>query len=61
MLTKNKALGAIKQHANDFKIFGVKRLGVFGSFARASQNSKSDVDVLVEFTRDKKTFDNLMV
>ena len=31
--------------------FGVKTLGVFGSFARDEANDKSDLDVLVEFER----------
>lgn len=31
--------------------YGVKRIGLFGSFAREEQNSKSDVDIVVEFGR----------
>ena len=40
------------------KRFGVKRIGVFGSFARGEQKDISDVDILVEF--EKPTFDNFM-
>jgi len=29
--------------------FGVKRIGIFGSFARGEEKRTSDVDVLVEF------------
>ncbi len=29
--------------------YGVKRIGVFGSYARNEQNAGSDVDILVEF------------
>ena len=29
--------------------YGVKEIGIFGSFARGEQRKKSDVDVLVEF------------
>ena len=32
--------------------FGVKRIGIFGSYVRGEQNKKSDVDILVEFTND---------
>ena len=60
MLTKSKILNTIKRHAGELKTYGVKKLGVFGSFAKSVQNSRSDVDVLVEFTRDRKTFDNYM-
>jgi len=33
------------------KEFGVKRVGLFGSYARGTQRKKSDVDILVEFVR----------
>ena len=38
--------------------FSVRRIGVFGSFARGTAGPKSDVDILVEL--DKPTFDNYM-
>lgn len=38
--------------------FGVKRCGLFGSFLRNRQNPQSDIDLLVEFEMDKKTYDN---
>ncbi len=40
--------------------FGVKRIGIFGSFARGEQKRTSDVDVLVEFAHGQATFDNFM-
>ena len=40
--------------------FGVTRIGVFGSFARGEENEQSDIDILVEFMKDRKTFDNYM-
>ncbi len=40
--------------------FGVKKIGIFGSFARGDSGEQSDVDVLVEFEPDKNTFDNFM-
>lgn len=33
------------------KKFHVKTIGVFGSYAREEQTSKSDIDILVEFSR----------
>lgn len=32
------------------KLFGVKNLAVFGSYARNEQRADSDVDILVEFS-----------
>jgi len=40
--------------------FGVKRIGIFGSFARGEEKRTSDVDVLVEFAPGQATFDNFM-
>jgi predicted nucleotidyltransferase len=51
-LKKNKAF--IKEK------FGVKKIGVFGSVARGEAKKGSDVDVLVEFEKDKKNFDNFI-
>lgn len=31
------------------KGFGVKRIGIFGSYSRSEQRPESDVDILVEF------------
>lgn len=39
---------------------GVKRLGLFGSFVRGEQRPDSDVDLLIEFEPDQKSFDNFM-
>jgi len=40
--------------------FGVKRIGIFGSFARGAQPKKSDVDMLVDFLPDRETYQNFM-
>jgi len=40
--------------------FGVERIGIFGSFVRGEEKPESDVDVLVEFREDEKTFDHYM-
>ena len=38
---------------------GVRRMGVFGSVARGHAHEASDVDVLVSFAPEKRTYDNL--
>jgi uncharacterized protein len=40
--------------------FGVKRIGIFGSFARGEQTRKSDIDVLIDFLPGKETYTNFM-
>jgi predicted nucleotidyltransferase len=52
-------LDLLKSHAKEIKAcFGVKRIGLFGSFARGEQKETSDIDILVEF--EKPTFKNFM-
>ncbi len=49
----------LKRHEREIKKrFGVRRIGLFGSFARGEQKDTSDVDILVEF--EEPTFDNFM-
>jgi predicted nucleotidyltransferase len=57
---KSELFGSLLRHQARLKQFGVKRCGVFGSFARGVQSVHSDVDLLVEFEPDKKSFDNFM-
>ncbi len=38
--------------------FHVKKIGLFGSFARGDENESSDVDIMVEF--EEPTFNNFM-
>lgn len=60
MSPKAEILTSIRQHSVELKAYGVRKLGLFGSFARSGQKTKSDIDILVEFERNGKTFDNYM-
>ena len=49
----------MKNHKSEIKAkYDVKRIGIFGSYAKGLQNEESDIDVLVEF--ENPTFDNFM-
>ncbi len=51
----------LKKHSKELKEkFGIKELGIFGSFVREEQKENSDIDILVEFKEEYKTFDNYM-
>lgn len=50
-LQKNKAI---------LEKYGVKQIGLFGSFVRDEGTDESDIDFLVDFEKGKKTFDNFM-
>lgn len=60
MLTSNKILELINKNQNDIQKYGVKKIGLFGSFLSNKQKSDSDIDILVEFKKGEKTFDNYM-
>jgi predicted nucleotidyltransferase len=40
-------------------VYGVKKIGLFGSYVRDQQRKKSDIDILVSFSRDIDLFDFL--
>ena len=58
--TKAQVLALLRGHQPELRRFGVKRCGIFGSFVRNEPRDQSDVDILVEFDPDQKTFDNFM-
>ena len=60
MLDANTILRKIEGNIDVIKSYGVKRIGVFGSYVEGMQKSDSDIDVLVEFEKGRKTFDNYM-
>lgn len=42
----------IRGHKEDFREqFGVKKIGIFGSYVKDTQSEKSDVDILVELEK----------
>lgn len=60
MLTKEDILKNILKRGEQIRSYGVKRIGLFGSLIRKEQKEGSDVDILVEFKEDMKSFDNYM-
>ncbi|HDP69887.1 MAG TPA: nucleotidyltransferase [Actinobacteria bacterium] len=58
--TKDDIVQRILEEREKLASFGVKSVGLFGSFVRGEQTSLSDVDMLVEFMPEKHTFDNFM-
>ena len=58
--TKDQVLTLIRDHQKQINALGVRRLGLFGSFVRDEQKSESDIDILVEFEPNQKSFDTFM-
>ncbi len=59
-LTKQDLMLAISENSTIIKSFGVKGIGLFGSFLKGTATENSDVDLLVDFIPEEKNFDNFM-
>ncbi|MEK6859286.1 MAG: nucleotidyltransferase domain-containing protein [Nanoarchaeota archaeon] len=57
-LNSKEIIKKIEEKSKDIKKYNVKKIGLFGSFAKDKQHKKSDIDIIVNF--DKETFDNYM-
>jgi predicted nucleotidyltransferase len=57
--TKQQLIQVLQANADVIRSFGVEKLAVFGSFRHDKATEKSDVDFLVDFLPNKKTYDNL--
>ncbi|MFH0954519.1 MAG: nucleotidyltransferase family protein [Candidatus Micrarchaeota archaeon] len=58
MLSPNKIVAILQEHQRELSQFGVKKIGLFGSFLTRKATFKSDLDFLVSF--DNPTYDNFM-
>ncbi len=52
--TKEGALSLLEEHGEQIRGFGVRRLGLFGSFSRGEQDATSDIDFVVEFRGERR-------
>ena len=57
---KDDIIAILRENQQQIQTLGVKRLGLFGSFVNDKQNEESDIDILVEFSCNQKTFDHFM-
>ena len=58
--TKNELLHVLSENREAIKSYGVNSLGIFGSFSKETNTEESDVDLLVDFEPNRKSFDNFM-
>lgn len=59
--TRADVLERLAAAADEIRGLGVGRLALFGSFARSEARAESDVDLLVEFAPERKSFDAFML
>ena len=60
MLKKEDIMRKIRENKKDIKEFGVKKLVLFGSYARNEGSKDSDIDFLVEFEEGRGLFDDFI-
>lgn len=53
---KEQIFRLIQLNQQQIKSFGVKKIGLFGSYAKNQQTDDSDIDFIVEFEKDKKSY-----
>ena len=60
MTTKEYILSRIKSQKAEILRYGIKDVGLFGSYVRDEQSESSDIDILIDFEPNKENFDNYM-
>lgn len=58
LLSKKEIIRILEKHRDVLLKYKVKRIGIFGSFARGEQNLKSDIDFFVDF--EEPSLENFM-
>ena len=59
-LEKQNILLELSNQRHRLAEFGVEQIGLFGSFVRGEASPESDIDLLVEMSKNRKTFRNFM-
>lgn len=60
MMNKDTIVHLIKKNETRIREYGIRRLGLFGSFVCGDETNQSDVDLLYEFEEGKLRFHNFM-
>lgn len=59
-LDKEIILNTLAAHSLQLLGYGVLKIGLFGSYVSGNPTETSDIDLLVDLQREKKTFQNFM-
>jgi len=60
MTTKESILSILRSRKSELSKFGIRNVGLFGSYRRDEQNPSSDIDLLLDFEPEAESFDNFM-
>ena len=59
-LTKDTILKTLAANKVQLAALGVQEIGLFGSYVKDQATAKSDIDLLVDICKDKKTLRNYL-
>lgn len=59
-MNKEEILQFLRRNKNKLNKYGVKKIGLFGSYVKEKDIKGSDIDLIVKFEPGKKNFDNYM-
>jgi predicted nucleotidyltransferase len=59
-LNKYQIFDLLRKNEQIIQNFGVEKIGLFGSFVLNHQTPESDIDLLVQFKKGKKTYKNFI-
>jgi predicted nucleotidyltransferase len=60
MITKEQIVKTITSTKPELQRFGIRDIGLFGSYVRDEQTKTSDIDILIDFESEKENYDNYM-
>jgi uncharacterized protein len=60
MTNREYILNELRAYKPRLNQFGVRNIGLFGSYLRGEQSESSDIDILIDFVPEQETFDNFM-
>lgn len=60
LITKSEIIEQLKSNEKYLVDYGVKEIGIFGSFLTDNANNDSDIDLLVDIKKENKTFKNFL-
>ena len=59
-MNKEEILQFLRRNKNKLNKYGVRKIGLFGSYVQEYDIKGSDIDLIVKFEPGKKNFDNYM-
>ena len=60
MTTKEYIISIIRENKKELTRFGIRKVGLFGSYVRGDESDTSDIDLLIDFDPALENFDNYM-